>query len=327
MAWVAVILMIIALVVYIAGPKVFTYEGEDKTCRVVGGILGLVSFILLVVSSLLIVSPGFVAVQSTFGTVNLQPLKNGVHLINPFSSIEHVEIRTFEYTMSSSPAEGAVKGDDSVRLFSKDILPMDADITVMWRPVPSMVPWLYQHIGTHNDFIDKIIRPASRAAFRNIVIQYTAQEAITSSKDKLALDVAQEMQQAINKILTNNDNYHGDAFVVQDVLIRNIEPPEKLKDAVQAKLVADQQSQQMQFVLSKERQEADRKRIEAHGIADFQRIVSQGISEPLLQWKGIEATLTLAQSPNAKVVVIGGKNGLPIILGQDSSAGIPAGKK
>lgn len=244
-------------------------------------------------------------------------------MVNPFASVQSVEIRTFEYTMSSTAQEGKVNGDDSVRLFSKDILPMDADITIMWRPVPAMVPWLYQHIGTHEDFENKIIRPASRAGFRNAVVQYTAQEAITSAREQLSLDVSKQMLESINKILSSNENYPGEAFIIQDVLIRNIEPPEKLKEAVQSKLVADQESQRMQFVLSKERQEAERKRIEAQGIADFQNIVTKGISEPLLQWKGIEATLELAKSSNAKVVVIGsGKNGLPIILGQEGSGAI-----
>jgi len=92
--------------------------------------------------------------------------------------------------------------------------------------------------------------------------------------------------------------------------------PVQLTEAIEQKQRADQESQRMEFILTKERQEADRKRIEAQGIADFQRIVAQGISEQLLRWKGIEATEKLASSQNAKVVVIGsGKDGLPLILG------------
>ena len=104
-------------------------------------------------------------------------------------------------------------------------------------------------------------------------------------------------------------------FIVDQVMIRNIQLPTKVKTAIEAKLEAAQQAEQMQFVLQKERQEAERKRIEARGIADFQQIVTQGISQPLLEWKGIEATLEIAKSPNAKVIVIGaGKGGLPVIL-------------
>lgn len=316
MIWLSILMLLVCIVAFFVARST---EDESKTiANVVSGVTLVIALVTFLFSSIKVIKPGYVGVQTTFGTVASKPLLNGVHMVNPFSSIQSVEIRTFEYTMSSTTNEGVVKGDDSVRLFSKDILPMDADITIMWRPVPAMVPWLYQHIGTHEDFENKIIRPASRAGFRNAVVQYTAQEAITSGREQLSLDVAKQMLDSINKILSSNENYQGEAFIIQDVLIRNIEPPEKLKEAVQSKLVADQESQRMQFVLSKEKQEAERKRIEAQGIADFQRIVTQGISQPLLEWKGIEATLELAKSSNAKVIVIGsGKNGLPVILGQD----------
>lgn len=321
MIWFSILVLLLGLVAFwMSG----AYEREGKTiAKLIGTVACALAVILFLFSAVKVIKPGYVGVQTTFGTVSNKPLLNGVHFVNPFSTLQRVEIRTFEYTMSSTAQEGKVKGDDSVRLFSKDILPMDADITIMWRPVPSMVPWLYQHIGTHEDFENKIIRPASRTGFRNAVVQYTAQEAITSAREQLSLDVSKQMLDSINKILSSNENYPGEAFIIQDVLIRNIEPPEKLKEAVQSKLVADQESQRMQFVLSKERQEAERKRIEAQGIADFQNIVTKGISEPLLQWKGIEATLELAKSSNSKVVVIGsGKNGLPIILGQEGSGAI-----
>lgn len=316
MIWFGLLFLFLGVIV-INGSRSYI-DDTAPTIRLGGYVLCFVSLILLFLSSFKVVRPGYVGVQTTFGTVNSTPLLNGVHFVNPFSSVDSVEVRTFEYTMSSTSTEGAVKGDDSIRLFSKDILPMDADITIMWRPVPAMVPWLYQHIGTHGDFESKIIRPASRAGFRNAVVQYTAQEAITSAREKLSIDVAKQMLDSINKILSSNEQYSGEAFIIQDVLIRNIEPPEKLKEAVQSKLVADQESQQMKFVLSKAVQEAERKRIEARGIADFQNIVTKGISQPLLEWKGIEATLELAKSSNSKVVIIGsGKNGLPVILGQE----------
>jgi prohibitin 1 len=97
--------------------------------------------------------------------------------------------------------------------------------------------------------------------------------------------------------------------------LRNVALPSQLTEAIEQKQRADQESQRMEFILTKEKQEADRKRIEAKGIADFQKIVAAGISEQLLRWKGIEATLKIAESSNTKVVIIGsGKDGLPIIL-------------
>jgi regulator of protease activity HflC (stomatin/prohibitin superfamily) len=106
----------------------------------------------------------------------------------------------------------------------------------------------------------------------------------------------------------------GRGVVVEAMLLRNIRLPDQVAKAVEAKLAADQQAQQMEFVLRKEKSEAERKRIEAQGISDFQRIVTAGITPGLLTWKGIEATEKIATSPNTKVVVVGGKNGLPIIL-------------
>ena len=104
--------------------------------------------------------------------------------------------------------------------------------------------------------------------------------------------------------------------MVSSVLLRDINPPEQIKKAIEEKLAAEQAAQKMVFVLQKEEQEAKRKSIEAQGIADFQKIVTSGISQPLLEWKGIEATEKLAASPNAKIIIIGNsKNGLPIILG------------
>jgi prohibitin 1 len=123
--------------------------------------------------------------------------------------------------------------------------------------------------------------------------------------------VAQRIQEELRKGLAPR------GIVVENVLLRDIQLPETLAAAIEAKQKAEQASLQMEYVLTKEKQEADRKRIEAQGIADFQRIVTAGISEPLLQWKGIEATEKLAESANTKVVVIGGaKTGLPVILSQ-----------
>lgn len=120
------------------------------------------------------------------------------------------------------------------------------------------------------------------------------------------------------RILTELRSVLADrGVVVENVLLRDIQLPETLKMAIEAKQRAEQDSLQMEYVLTKEKQEAERKRVEAQGVADFQKIVTQGISEQLLQWKGIEATEKLALSPNTKIIVVGGgKTGLPLILGQ-----------
>ncbi len=108
---------------------------------------------------------------------------------------------------------------------------------------------------------------------------------------------------------------------VERILLRRINLPNLVVEAINAKLAAEQEAQRMRFVLEKEKQEAERKRIEAQGIQDFQRIVSQGISEQLLRWKGIEATSHLAQSDNTKIIIVGGKDGLPLILNTGAGEG------
>ncbi|MEQ1823248.1 MAG: prohibitin family protein [Fimbriimonadaceae bacterium] len=284
-------------------------------------ILGMVGVAIVFGSTVKVVQAGTVGVVRTFGKLNPVPLGEGLHTIVPWATVEVVPIRTEEYTMSGVRGEGAVQGDDAIRTLSKDGLPLPLDVTINYRPVPSMVPWLFRNIGTEEDYVAKIVRPSARAAVRDAVSQFTAQEAYSSKRDQLAAIVTERLEKYIEHTLTQSEGYTGRAFIIQQVLIRNIELPEKLKASIEAKLTAEQESLRMEFVLQKEKQEAERKRIEARGVADFQAIVSQGLSDKLLLWKGIEATQELAKSDNSKVVVIGsGKSGLPIILNAESGA-------
>jgi len=285
-----------------------------------GGLLMLFGIGALLSSCVQVVPAGNVGVVSLFGKISPVPLPEGISLRNPFATVIVVSVRTQEYTMSSVMREGQVEGDDSIRVLSKDTLPLNADVTLVYRPVPKYVPWLYRTVGDEDDLVRKIVRPASRAAFRNAVASFTALEVLSSKREALAVDITQKFTETVNGILSKNDNYPGEAFIIQQVLVRNIEPPQKLKDSIESKLIAEQDAQRMEYVLQKEKQEAERKRIEAKGIADFQAIVSQGLTEKLLQWKGIEATLDLSKSPNSKVVVVGGKDGLPLILNTDQIA-------
>lgn len=193
---------------------------------------------------------------------------------------------------------------------------LNADVTVIYRVNPESVPWLYRTIGNATDFEKKVIRPSSRSAFRQGALKYTMLEQLGDKRAALEDDLQSLIIEAINGITSKSLDYtQGTPFIIQEVLVRNIEPPERFKAAVEAKLIADQDAQKMRFVLDKERQEAERKAIEAEGIRKFQSIVRQGIDEQLLRWKGIEATVQLAESNNTKIVIIGqGKDGLPLIL-------------
>ena len=219
--------------------------------------------------------------------------------------------------MSATGAEGAVQGDDSIQALSADGLLMPLDITIAYRLVGGDAPLVYRNIGA--DYVDKIIRPASRTAVREAIAGFTAQEAYSTKREALPQTMHDLLTARMGALLKQREDFKGaTGFIVDQVMLRKIQLPDKVKNAIEAKLEAAQQSEQMQFVLEKERQEAERKRIEAKGVSDFQTIVSQSINANLLQWKGIEATETLAKSPNAKVVVIGaGRNGLPVILNMD----------
>lgn len=297
-----------------------TRSSTDKDVKAVGKVASRIAFgialFLGLWPSLRIIPAGYVGVKVLFGTVDSRPIYSGLHLVNPLCSIVNIPVRTTEYTMVARSTEGAESGDDSVPLFTKDTMRLNADVTVIYRVNPEYVPWLYRTIGTEEDFERKVIRPSSRSAFRQGALKYTMLEQLGDKRAALEADLQNLIVGAIKNITANSLDYKGgEPFIIQEVLVRNIEPPEGFKAAVEAKLIADQEAQKMRFVLDKERQEAERKAIEAEGIRKFQSIVRQGIDEQLLRWKGIEATVELAKSSNTKIVVIGqGKDGLPLIL-------------
>lgn len=271
----------------------------------------------LIVSALAVVPAGHVGVAVLFGKVQSRQLGEGLNLVNPLVKIDEMTVRTETYTMSAVANEGKVYGDDSIQALSADGLLMPLDITVAYRLVSSDAPWIYRNIGP--DYMDKVIRPAARTAVREAIAGFTAQESYSTKREELAQRMDQLLTERLKALLSQHEDFGSrTAFLIEQVMIRNVQLPAKVKDAIEEKLSAEQQALRMQFVLQKERQEAERKRIEAQGIADFQKIVAEGISERLLAWKGIEATQQLAHSTNSKIVIIGNpKNGMPLIIPTD----------
>jgi len=193
---------------------------------------------------------------------------------------------------------------EDLHVLSADGASIELEASIWFRPVVNKLDSLQITIGPN--YYEVVIGPALRGEARSIVGRYKPDE-IYSTKREI---IASEILEAIQSLLKDKH------IEVQNIIIRNVILPKNVTDAINAKLAADQEQQKMQFVLLKETQEAERKRIEAQGIADFQRIITQGLSKNLLLWKGIEATEKLAESPNSKVVVIGsGEAGLPLILG------------
>jgi regulator of protease activity HflC (stomatin/prohibitin superfamily) len=315
MIWLAVVLGIVAL--FVRRGRKFAPDQLGTAAGAASMVLGALAVGLALLSCVAVVPAGHAGVAIVFGKVSEGALHEGLNLVNPLARVEDMSIRTETYTMSANSSEGQVRRDDSIQALSSDGLLMPLDITVAYRLVPADAPWMYRNIGP--DYVDKVIRPAARTAVREAVAGFTAQESYSTRREELASKMQEKLTNRLAALLGQLEDFRNRAgFAVQQVMVRNVQLPGRVKDAIEEKLSAEQQALRMQFVLQRERQEAERKRIEAQGIADFQRIVAQGISDPLLAWKGIEATERLAQSQNAKIVIIGNpRNGMPLIIPGD----------
>ena len=247
------------------------------------------------------IDAGKVGVKSLYGSVQADVLESGLHLINPLLDVTDFDIQTQNYTMSAVHSEGAQEGDDAIRVLSNDGLEVVIDLTVLYKITPADAPKIFKQIGV--DYIDKIVRPVTRTRIRDNAVYYDA-VALYSTKRN-------EFQQRIYKSIEEDFKKRG--LVLEQLLIRNINLPASVKLSIESKINAEQDAQKMTFVLQKEKQEAERKRVEAQGIADYQRIISMGLTDKQLQYEQIKAQKELASSPNTKIIFMNGKN-TPVIL-------------
>jgi prohibitin 1 len=265
---------------------------SNPVFRLLGlGIAGLV-LVILVFNSVARVESGNVGVLTLFGRVTGEVLPEGIHLVSPFKTNNEMSIRTQEIKESASVP-------------SSEGLVMNLDTSLIFHVDPTKASDVYQKIGPNYQAV--LIEPNLRAAIREATASHSANALYTGEREMVAKQIFDQLAGLLG--------LRG--FIVESILLRDIQLPATLKSSIEAKQQAEQEALAMSFRLQKETQEAQRKRIEAQGIRDFQQIVAQGISPQLLEWKGIEATESLAKSSNSKVVVIGNnKNGLPLILGQ-----------
>lgn len=247
------------------------------------------------------IDAGQVGVKSLFGKVQNDVLSSGLHFINPFVEVKRLDVKTQNYTMSGVHDEGAQSGDDAIRVLTSDGLEVTIDLTVLYKLLPSEAPRLLRETG--DDYTDKIVRPVTRTKIRDNSVYYEAIALYSTKRD--------EFQQRIFNSIENDFKKRG--LILEQLLVRNITLPQSVKATIEQKINAEQDAQKMQFVLQKEKQEAERKRVEAQGIADYQRIINIGLTDQQLQYEQIKAYLELAKSQNAKVIIMG-KGGAPVIL-------------
>jgi regulator of protease activity HflC (stomatin/prohibitin superfamily) len=293
----------LGILLFVAGNAIsnpnLVFSKYSKSLKVVGGVFAILG---LTSSAVKQVDAGEVGVQSVFGKVQPTTLNSGLNFVNPLAKIVVFDAKTQNYTMSSVHDEGDKQGDDAIRVLTADGLEVVVDLTVLFRIIPSEAPRVLREIG--EDYKDKVVRPITRTMIRDNAVYYDA-VALYSLKRN-------EFQQRIYRDIENNFKKRG--LVLEQLLIRNINLPTSVKTTIESKINAEQDAQKMQFVLQKEKQEAERKRVEAQGIADYQKILSTGLSDKQLQYESIIAQKELAKSPNAKVIIMGGKSA-PIILG------------
>lgn len=247
------------------------------------------------------VDVGQVGVPVLFGKVTGQVLSSGLSMVNPLSQVEIFDIKTQNYTMSAIHDEGDKNGDDAIRVLSADGLEVTLDITVLFRPIAEETPRILREIG--KGYLNVIVRPVTRTKIRDNAVYYNAVDLYSTKRD--------EFQQRVFAGIEKDFKTRG--LFLEQLFIRNISLPESVKQAIEAKINAEQEAQKMQFVLDKERQEAERKRVEAQGIADYQKIINSQLTDKLIQYETVKAYKDLSASPNSKMIIMGNSK-TPILL-------------
>ncbi len=268
----------------------------------IGYMIGFALIVLGFISSCFVqITAGSVGVQSLFGKIQGKVLTEGLNVVNPIMSVIKFDVKTQNYTMSAIHDEGDQEGDDAIRVLSADGLEVVIDLTVLFRVTSDKAPTILRTIG--EDYTNIVVRPIVRTKIRDLAANYEAVALYSSKREEFQ----QRLFTAVEKEFTKR------GFSLEQVLIRNLNLPQSVKAAIESKINAEQESQKMRFVLDKERQEADRKRVEAQGISDYQRILTSTLSDKLLQYEKIKAQRELAGSPNAKIIIMDSKSS-PMIL-------------
>ena len=295
-------LIILGVIIFFAINVIVKNNASAAKFAGTGRVVALL-FILLGISTSCVkqIDAGEIGVKVLFGSIQNDVLGSGLHFINPLLDVKKLDVKTQNYTMSGVHDEGNKVGDDAIKVLTSDGLEVTIDLTVLYRVVAADAPRLLSETG--DDYRDKIVRPITRTKIRDNAVYYQAVDLFGSKRD--------EFQQRIYK--TIEDDFKKRGLMLEQLLVRNITLPNSVKASIESKINAEQDAKKMEFVLQKEKQEAERKRVEAQGIADYQKIINTGLTDQQLQYEQIKAMKEIAVSTNAKVVIMG-KGNSPLII-------------
>lgn len=293
-------IIIVGLLILLAG---FVLANADANLKKFKTIFTAIGAIVIIVGASMAcvvqIEPGQVGVQKLFGKVNDEILESGLNVINPLVKVVMFDIRTENYTMTGVNDEGNKQGDDAIKVLSADGLEVIVDLTVLFKVIPSEAPRILKEVGT--DYRNVLVRPICRTMIRNNAVYYDAVSLYSTKRD--------EFQDRI--FSTIEENFKERGLMLEQLLVRNLTLPESVKSAIESKINAEQDAQKMTFVLQKAKQEAERMRVEAQGIADYQKILSTGLSDRLLQYEMIKA---ISASPNSKLIFMTNGKNLPVMV-------------
>lgn len=294
-----IVLLFIGFTARTLSPSLFRFSNLFKTGGVIAIVLGLLT------ASIRIVEPGKVGVQVLFGQVQKNILTSGLNIINPLVKVEFFDITTQTYTMSGTETELSQLSDAPIRVLSADGLEVTIDMTVVYRINPSRTPDIRKEIGPGLSYIDKIVRPTARTRIRDNAVIYNAVDLYSKKREEFQANIFESI----------NADFEKRGIILENLLVRNISLPASVKAAIEAKINAEQEAQKMEFVLQKETQEAERKRVEAKGITDYQNIISQSLNDRLLKYEQIKALQNLVKSENSKVIILGDSKNASMLIG------------
>ena len=289
---VSLILTLAAFFIMLVARKQVRHNNIAFRTPAIGSALAVVVFGLSAVLQCFTQVPaGHVGVVDFFGIVSEKTIPSGINLVNPLADVIKYSIQTKEHK-------------EVMQVLSREGLSIGLEVSAIYRLNADSAARVYKTVAG-GDYETIILIPQFRSICRAVTASFQASALYSTERERLGASIQEELERVVAPR----------GVFIETTPIRNVALPVQLTEAIEQKQRADQESQRMEFILTKEKQEADRKRIEAKGIADFQSIVAAGISDQLLRWKGIEATLKIAESSNTKVIIVGsGKDGLPVIL-------------